>query len=386
MEKVYLIKYGEIALKGKNRAKFENKLRQNIKENLKGTDIGPVRKIYGRLLIEVSEFDQDIIDQIRKVFGIISVSPAIFVGLNLEEIYDASLMLLKQSQGETFKVSARRSNKGFPMTSPEICREVGHHLLINTEGLTVDVHNPDTEIFVEVRAEGSFVYTQGYPGNGGLPVGVTGKGIILISGGIDSPVAGWLTMKRGVEIVGLHFHSHPFTSERAKEKVLDLVRELAGYQGSVKVYINHFTEIQKEIKENCPRELYITIMRRMMFRIAALVAKKEEALALITGESIGQVASQTLESMEVINKVVDIPVIRPLVTMDKIEIMDLAQKINTYDISIQPYEDCCTLFLPENPATRPKLHKVLEAEENLDIEGLIEESMEKTEVVYIQYS
>ena len=383
MEKVLLIKYGEIALKGKNRFKFENKLVRNLKEVLKDANIGEVKKIYGRLLIEVEDIDQSIIDQARKVFGITGVSPAISVGLDLQEIKDAALDLLKQSPGATFKVSTKRPNKNFPLASPEINAEVGAHLLINTTNWTVDVHNPDVEMFVEVRPEGAFVYTQGYPGNGGLPVGVTGKAILLISGGIDSPVAGWLSMKRGVEIVGLHFHSYPFTSQRAKEKVLDLVRELTNYTGTIKIYINHFTEIQKAIKEGCPRDLYVTLMRRMMFRIAAKIAEKENALALVTGENLGQVASQTLESMNVINEVVSLPVLRPLVTMDKIEIMDLSRKINTYDISIQPYEDCCTLFLPDNPATKPKLHKVVAAEENLAIEELIKESMEKTEILWI---
>ena len=383
MEKVLLIKYGEIALKGKNRFKFENKLVHNLKEVLKNTGIGAVKKIYGRLLIEVEDIDQSIIDKARKVFGITAVSPAISVGLDLQEIKDAALDLLKQSPGTTFKVSTKRPNKNFPFTSPEINGEVGGHLLINTTNWTVDVHKPDVEIFVEVRPEAAFVYTQGYPGNGGLPVGVTGKAILLISGGIDSPVAGWLSMKRGVGIIGLHFHSYPFTSQRAKEKVLDLVRQLASYKGTIKVYINHFTEIQTAIKQKCPRDLYITLMRRMMFRIAAKIAEKENALALVTGENLGQVASQTLESMNVINEVVSLPVLRPLVTMDKIEIIELSKKIDTFDISIQPYEDCCTLFLPDNPATKPKLHKVVAAEEKLAIEELIEESMEKTEVIWI---
>lgn len=387
MDQVLLVKYGEIALKGKNRFKFEDKLIHNLKEILKNTKFGKIKKIYGRLLIELEDIDQSIdqsiIDRVRKVFGITSVSPAISVGLDLQEIKDAALTLLKQAPGVTFKVTTKRPNKSFPFTSPEICREVGAHLLINTESWTVDVHKPDVEIFVEVRPEGAFVYTQGYPGNGGLPVGVTGKAILLISGGIDSPVSGWLSMKRGVEIVGLHFHSYPFTSQRAKEKVLDLVRELANYKGAIKVYINHFTEIQKAIRSSCPKDLYITIMRRMMFRIAAKIAEKEKALALITGENLGQVASQTLESMNVINQVVSLPVLRPLVTMDKIEIIELSKRINTFDISIQPYEDCCTLFMPENPATKPRLHKVIAAEKNLAIEELIEESMEKTDILWI---
>lgn len=384
MEKVLLVKYGELALKGKNRYRFENKLIQNIKSALKDSGVEKVNKIYGRIIIPVDDFDNEIINRVKNVFGIISVSPAISVDLDLEKIKDAALKLLVHSEGKTFKVSTKRPNKSFPMKSPDISRALGAHLLINTEGWTVDVHNPDVEIFVEIRVEGAFIYTGGQPGLGGLPVGTTGKGVLMLSGGIDSPVAGWLSLKRGVEIIGLHFHSFPFTSERSKEKVLDLARQLAKYGGTIKIYVNHFTEIQKAIRQNCPEELYVTIMRRFMFRIAERIAKKEKALCILTGENLGQVASQTLESIQVINEVVKLPVLRPLITMDKIEIMDLAKKINTYNISIQPYEDCCTLFLPDKPATKPKLHQAIKAEEGLDIEGLIEESMEKTEVLYIK--
>ena len=382
MAEVLLIKYGEISLKGKNRYRFENKLIGNIKAAL-GDDIIGVRKIYGRLIVDINSVEMEIIDRIRKIFGIISVSPAVSVGLELDEIKEAALKLLNKSQGKTFKVNTRRPNKQFPYKSPDISREVGAHLLINTENWQVDVHKPEVEIFVEVREESSFLYTQGYPGNGGLPVGVTGRGLLLLSGGIDSPTAGWLSMKRGLQLIGLHFHSYPFTSERAKEKVLELTKMLAAYQGGMKIYINHFTEIQKAIKQNCPGALTITIMRRMMFRIAHQIAQKEGALALITGENLGQVASQTLESIAVINKVTDLPVLRPLITMDKIEIIELAKRIQTYEISIQPYEDCCTVFLPPNPATRPGIHRVLKAEEKLAVEELIEEAMAKTEVLYL---
>ncbi len=289
--------------------------------------------------------------------------------------------MLAESTGDTFKVSARRSNKKYPLTSPELNQELGGYLLEHVKGWKVDVHNPMVYLYVEVREGFSFLYTQGYPGFGGLPVGTTGKGILLLSGGIDSPVAGWLGMKRGLQVIGLHFHSYPFTSERATEKVLDLARILAKGQGEVKLYLNHFTEIQKAIRQNCPSDLGITIMRRMMFRIAHRLALKEDALALLTGENLGQVASQTLESMAVINKVTDLPVLRPLITMDKIEIIELAKQIETYETSILPYEDCCTLFLPEHPATRPRLEKVIRAEDALAIDELIEQSFAKTEVV-----
>ncbi len=383
MKKVLLVKYGEISLKGKNRYKFENRLIGNIKTMLKD-DICSVSKIYGRLIINVDDLSQEIIAKVCKVFGIIAVSPAIMTELHLEQINAAALELLKHSSGKTFKISTRRPNKRFPMTSPEINAEVGAHLLINEDNWKVDLHHPDVEIFVEVRTEGGFLYTQGFPAHGGLPVSTSGRGILMLSGGIDSPVAGWLSMKRGVDIIGLHFHSYPFTSQRAKEKVLEIAGVLAGYKNEFKIYINHFTEIQTAIKQNCPQDLNITIMRRMMFRIAQHIAQKEHALAIITGENLGQVASQTLESIMVINQVVNLPVLRPLVTMDKIEIIELARKINTYEISIQPYEDCCTIFLPKNPAIKPKLDKVLKAEENLDIDGLIKESLEKTEILIIK--
>ncbi|MEW6622283.1 MAG: tRNA uracil 4-sulfurtransferase ThiI [Bacillota bacterium] len=384
MNSVLLVKYGEIGLKGKNRSRFEDKLVHNIRSALQDISEAIPRKIYGRLVIPVDEIHQDVIETVRQVFGITAVSPAVSAVLELDEIKQAALKLLESSTGKTFKVSARRPNKSFPFTSPEINREVGAHLLANTGKWKVDVHSPDVEVFVEVRPEAAFVYTQGYPGYGGLPVGVTGKGILMLSGGIDSPVAGWLAMKRGVDLVCLHFHSYPFTSQRAKEKVLDLTRLLAKYKGTMKIYINYFTEIQKEIKQKCPMELYVTVMRRMMFRIAHRIAETEGALAIVTGESLGQVASQTLESIYVINQVISLPVIRPLAAMDKVEIIQLARKINTYETSIQPYEDCCTLFLPENPATKPKLSKVVKAEEDLDIEGLIADSLDKTEVLYLR--
>jgi thiamine biosynthesis protein ThiI len=382
MESVLVVRYGEISLKGKNRRIFEDLLLRRMKEALEGLPPRKIWKTYGRIYVELFDDASTVMERLAKVFGIFSFSPARLVSLDLDAIREAALLELRScGEGGTFKVETKRPNKNFPLKSPEISREIGRHLFLNTENWTVDVHQPQVKINLEIRGEGAFVYSKEAAGLGGLPVGSTGKALLLISGGIDSPVAGWLAMKRGIQPVGLHFYSFPFTSERSKEKVIDLCRVLARYGGSFKLYVNYFTEIQKAIRKSCPEEFYVTIMRRMMFRLAEAIARQENALALITGENLGQVASQTLESMAVINELVRLPVLRPLVTMDKIEIIDYARKIGTYDISILPYEDCCSLFVPKHPATRPNLQKVREAEEKLDIPSLLEESLEKTQVL-----
>ncbi|HHX50194.1 MAG TPA: tRNA 4-thiouridine(8) synthase ThiI [Clostridia bacterium] len=384
MENVLVVRYGEISLKGKNRYFFENLLLRKMKEALEGLAPRRIWKTYGRIYVEVFDDDSAVMERLSRVFGIFSFSPARVVSLNLDSIKEAALLeLVSCGEGGTFKVETKRPNKTFPLKSPEISREVGHHLLENSENWTVDVHQPQVRVRLEIRREGAFIYSQDVKGLGGLPVGSTGRALLLISGGIDSPVAGWLAMKRGIQPVGLHFYSFPFTSERSKEKVMDLCRILASYGGPFRLYVNYFTEIQKAIRKNCPEEFYVTVMRRMMFRLAETIARKEKALALITGENLGQVASQTLESMAVINEVVRLPVLRPLVTMDKIEIIEYARKIGTYDTSILPYEDCCTLFVPKHPATRPNLTRVKEAEEKLDIPSLLAESLEKTQVLDI---
>lgn len=384
MEQVLLIRYGEISLKGKNRHQFERRLLQNVKDALKGLEPRRIELAYGRMYVPLKENAEAVIERVKKVFGIVSISVAAVVPLEIEAICEAALQQFNQvKEGKTFKVETQRPYKQFPLQSPEISRRVGGYLLKNTGNWKVDVHNPDVTVNVEVRQEGAYVYTNKIPCLGGLPVGTTGRAVLLLSGGIDSPVAGWMGMKRGLEIVGLHFHSFPFTSERSKEKVIDLARKISAYSGKVKLYVNHFTEIQKAIRKNCPEQYYVTIMRRMMFRIADRICRQEGAKAIVTGESLGQVASQTLESMGVINEVTKIPVLRPLIALDKLEIIKYAQKIDTYDISIQPYEDCCTLFVPKHPAIRPKLEPVQKAEEALDIEGLIQESVDKTEVLVI---
>lgn len=386
MKALYLIRYGEIGLKGKNRKYFENTLTANIKKALLNTAHCKVYQSHSRNFVDVVDGDpQQVARRLTEVFGVVSVSPVAIASLDLEDIKAVALreFATVARPGLRFKVETKRANKQFPMKSPEVSREIGAHLLQHLEGLVVDVRTPEAVLDVEIREHDAYVYTQTLPGPGGLPVGVAGKGMLLISGGIDSPVAGWMSMKRGVTLEAIHFHSYPFTSERAKEKVIDLCRELARYGGKIRLHVAHFTEIQTELRMKTPERLTVTLMRRMMFRIAERLAEKRGALALITGESLGQVASQTMESIYVIERVTAMPVFRPLIGLDKEEITKISKRIATYPISIRPYEDCCTVFLPEFPATRPRLADVEEAEAALDIEALIADSLAKTETIDI---
>ncbi|WP_347490182.1 tRNA uracil 4-sulfurtransferase ThiI [Desulfoscipio sp. XC116] len=387
MNNTYMIRYGEIGLKGKNRPAFERRLMDNISRALRKLGSSRVRRVYGRIIVESEAEPARVLDILSKVFGIVGVSLALRLPLDERVICEGALatvrdaaarVLMPAGEPLTFKVEARRSNKQFPRTSPELNGLIGGYLLDNFPGLKVDVHTPQIRVRVEIREKNAFVYANDMPGVGGLPVGVSGKALLLLSGGIDSPVAGYMAMKRGIEIEAVHFYSFPFTGEKSLEKVRNLCRVLTDYTTRVKMHIVHFTDIQKEIQKSCPEELRVTIMRRMMFRLAARIADNQGALALITGESVGQVASQTLESMRVINQVIDIPVLRPLVGMDKLEIIHRAQAIGTYETSVLPYEDCCTLFLPKHPATRPRLEQALDAEQALDLEGLLTGSLERT--------
>ncbi|KKM09856.1 thiamine biosynthesis protein ThiI [Clostridiales bacterium PH28_bin88] len=385
MYDLVLVRYGEIGLKGKNRAAFEDRLVGRIRGALGGLPPREITRTSGRVLVELKGDDSQVLDRLQRVFGIVSISPAVAVPLDLDAIQQAGLKVMEDTlPGTTFKVETRRPNKRFPHPSPEVNREVGGYLLAHLTGITVDVHRPQRVLWIEIREREAYVYSRVVRGPGGLPVGVTGRGVLLISGGIDSPVAGWMAMKRGLEVIGLHFHSFPFTSERSKEKVIDLCRVLARYSGRIILHVAPFTRIQKEIKKNCHEELYVTVMRRMMFRIASRVAEKEKAPALVTGESLGQVASQTLYSMVAINEVVNLPVLRPLVALDKTEIIEMARQVDTFDISIRPYEDCCTLFLPPNPAIRPRLEKVHRTEQALDVDGLVEECLANLETMEIK--
>lgn len=392
MYKVILIRFGEIGLKGKNRSTFVNQLISNIKWALKGLANYKLERTYGRIYLYPKDNLEAILDRLRMIPGIVSLSPTAIAPLDYRKLEKTALEVFRDAVEEypaTFKVETRRANKNFPMKSLEISREIGAHILRNiNQGkenrLTVDVHNPDFILNIEVRKDNIYVYTRVVPGPGGLPVGSSGKGLLLLSGGIDSPVAGWLGMKRGMKIEAIYFHSFPYTSDRAKEKVIDLAKVLSRYGGKIKLYISYFTEIQKEIMKHCPRKYNITIMRRMMFRLATEIARRNNDLVLVTGESVGQVASQTLESMQVINAVTNLPVLRPLITMDKTEIMDIAREIGTYETSILPYEDCCTVFVPKHPVTKPRLETAIEAEKDLAIEELMEESIGKTEIMLIE--
>ncbi|MFV9510847.1 tRNA uracil 4-sulfurtransferase ThiI [Tepidibacillus sp. LV47] len=381
-----LIRYGEIALKGKNRYRFEDRLLQNIRDVLKDLPKIKVIKTFGRIYVELHGEPHDIvIERLKKVFGIVSFSPVKKTDLDVEEIKKTALQLLKQINPfpKTFKVETKRPYKLFPLSSPELTYEVGAYILRNTENLTVDVHHPDTVVDIEIRQEGAFIYSQTIQGVGGMPGGSSGRALVLISGGIDSPVASYFAMKRGLQVEGIHFHTYPVTTEESLQKVLDLAKVLSHYSGSFRLHLVPFLEIQKEIKIYAPESYNITIMRRMFLRIAERLAKKRHALALVTGESLGQVASQTLESMYTINHVVRIPILRPLITIDKLDIVEVAKKIGTYEASVRPFEDCCSLFVPRNPTTKPKIERAEFIEQKMEVDKLIEDAIQRTRTITI---
>lgn len=380
-----LIRYGELGLKGKNINQFINKLQSNIQKALVSFPEVRVTRSSGRLFVVLNGEDPEpIIDICKKIFGIYSMSLAMKVTNDEEAIQTGALEALRQAENaKTFKVNVRRANKQFPIQSIEMNRLLGAHLLRNTEGITVDVHNPDVEIRVEIRQKATYIYSEVIDGAHGLPVGTGGKTLLLLSGGIDSPVAAHYMMKRGVEVEMIHFHSPPFTSERAKQKVLDLTKTLTKFAGPIKVHLVPFTKLQQQIFAETPERYGMTIMRRLMLTIAERVCERENILSVTTGESLGQVASQTMASMNAINEVTNLPVIRPLVALDKEEIIDVAKRIGTYEISIRPYEDCCTIFVPASPVTNPKRKKVLEIEEQVNFEPEIEEALANIEVITI---
>lgn len=389
MASVVLVRYGEIGLKGRNRPAFEKQLVQNLRRAL-GREAGAeVRHEYGRVVVDFGEREAPrwAMERLRSVFGVVSVSPAMSVALSLDAAETGAVQLVQERCREArrplrFKVETRRSNKRFDLTSPEINARLGTHLLKAGLPLTVDVHAPDFVLNVEVREKAIYLYTEVLDGPGGLPVGSSSRGLLLLSGGIDSPVAGWLAMKRGIRVQAVHFHSFPFTSERSRQKVIDLAGVLSRYSPEpVLLHVVNFTPAQTAIRQQAPAPMVITLMRRMMLRIAACLAEREGIPALITGESVGQVASQTLESMAAINEVTSMPILRPVVTMDKSEIVALAERIGTYELSILPYDDCCTLFVPERPETRPRLERVHRAEEGLPVEQLVEEAVATVERV-----
>lgn len=377
MQEIILIKNGELALKGLNRSSFESVLVKNIKRRMHGLGKFVITRSQSTLTIEPQDdsFDmEEAVDRLSRVFGIAGFERAAAVEKSMGAILSAAPEYLRDvlSGLHTFKVEAKRSDKTFPLTSPQISAEVGGKLLEAFPHLRVDVHHPDIIVMVEVREHFAYIHGNQIKGAGGMPVGTGGKAALLVSGGIDSPVAGWMMAKRGIVLDAIHFASPPFTSPQAEWKVHDLLRQVAKYSGDIALYTVPFTEIQEQIRDNCPEELFTLVMRRFMMRISNVIAKREKCAALITGESVGQVASQTILSLGCTDVVAEMPVFRPLIGMDKEEIIERARKIETFEISIRPYEDCCTVFTPRHPRTRPNLELLEKAEEALPVEELVE--------------
>ena len=389
MEKVILVRYEEIFLKGQNKNIFESKLIKNIKKKLENLAVIKVTKSQSRIYIESRDADfdaEEAAERLKKVFGIASISMVEKVESDYEIIKEAAFIhvknLLSTKPYKTFKVEAKRGDKTFFMNSPQICADLGGHILNHFPELKVDVHHPDFIFYVEVR-ESTYLYSEILPMAKGLPTGTGGTATLLLSGGIDSPAAGWMVAKRGVELEAVYFHSPPYTSERARDKVVKLAQILSDWCMGIKLHIVPFTEIQLAINEKCPQDYLTIIMRRYMMKIAERIAEKSGSLGLVTGEAIGQVASQTMESMLVTNAAVKLPVYRPLVGMDKNEVIEIARRIETFDTSILPYEDCCTIFVAKHPVTRPSLSNTLSYEEVLEEEALIEAALAGTEVVTV---
>lgn len=381
MKSAIIIRYCEIHLKGKNRGFFEKLLKDNIKRTIKDIPC-TFTAMHSRYLIEdFDEFDYELIaDKLKKIAGIHTFSKALVVDNDINKIFDAAKELCKDKVG-TFKVATNRADKTFTPSSMETSMILGGKLLeMYAPNIKVDVKNPSFTVNVDIREDGkTFVYVDVVHGLSGMPVGSAGKGLLLISGGIDSPVAGYMTAKRGMKLNCLHFHSFPYTGEAAKEKVIELTKKVGEYNGGINLFVVSFTHIQEAIHKHCPEEFMITLMRRFMMRIAERLAIQQGDQAIITGESLGQVASQTIESITSSNSVVTMPVLRPLIAFDKIDIIEIARKIDTYETSILPYEDCCTVFLPKYPAIKPNLERVKKAESKLDVEGLIDEAFKNVE-------
>lgn len=389
MKEVLLIKNGELALKGLNRGSFESVLVKNMKRALKG--LGEVEITRAQSTIAITPASEDFpmeqaMINIGRVFGIAAYSRAAVVEKDMDVILKSAPEYLADTvrRVKTFKVEAKRADKRFPLTSPEICAELGGRLLECYPQLKVDVHNPDLVITVEIRDKGAYIHAGQQHGAGGMPVGTAGRAMVLISGGIDSPVAAWMMAKRGLELNAVHFASPPYTSPRAERKVHELLEKVAAYSSTIRLETVHFTEIQEQIAKCCPEEYFTLIMRRFMVRIAARLAKNRDCGALITGESLGQVASQTLPALAVTDSLAGMPTLRPLIGMDKDEIVEIARKIDTFNISIQPYADCCTVFTPRHPKTRPVIEQIEKAEAALDVEALCDKAVETAVVKYIE--
>ena len=393
-----IVKYGEIGIKGKNRYIFENKLIKNIKNMLKPIDKFNVYKEYGRVYVDLGDYEYDeVCEEVKKVFGVVGVCPAVKVLRNNEEDVEAAYQKLKETAllvleekiengAKTFKVESRRGDKSFRLTSQDMSIDIGGYLLSNVgDKIKVDINKPEAKIKCELRENNVVVYSDTVPGYGGLPIGTNGKAMSLLSGGIDSPVATWMVAKRGMEVEAVHFHTYPFTSEKSQEKVKDLARILAKYCGKVRLHKVNILEIQKAVGLNCRDEEMTIISRRFMMRIAQKLAEQRNCDALITGESIGQVASQTIQGLTCTNASVSLPVFRPLIAMDKTEIIEIAKKIDTFETSIIPEEDCCSVFAPKKPVTKPKLERIEDSEKALDVEKLIEDAIANMEVEVIEF-
>ena len=379
-----MVRFGELSTKGKNKTDFINTLYRNIQHALKDFKALSFEKRYDHIYVLLNGEDENkVLARLQDVSGIFALSLVHRTENDLGAIKRDSLELIKQEEGKTFKVKCKRANKRFEMISDEITRHVAGNILANTD-LKVDVHNPDILLSIEVRDEGTYIFVKTIPGAGGYPLGVAGKAMMMISGGIDSPVASYLLMKRGVTLECIHFASPPYTSEGVIYKLQDLLTKLNRYQPRIRLHIIPFTKLQEEIYNHADESYAITIMRRMMFRLASRLAKRRNCPVIASGESLGQVASQTIQSMNVINEVTNMPVLRPCVTMDKVEIINLARKIDTYEISIRPYEDCCTIFAPKNPKTAPNLEECKKIEEKFDYESLINEALANVEVKIIE--
>lgn len=384
-EKILIVRCGEVALKGMNKPYFERVLVERIRKNLANVKGAKITRKEGLIFVRVptdSNMDE-VTREVSKVFGVSSVSPAVEAASDIDAIGNEAVKvmnnLIEERGIRTFKVEAKRADKSFPFKSPDIARRIGASILKGCKVLKVDVHNPDCRIFVDLRADRTYIYEDKIHGLGGLPLGTNGKGMVLLSGGIDSPVAAWMMAKRGMLIDAVHFHSYPYTSPRAQQKVEELAEIVSSYCGRINMTVINLLPIQEAIVTNCPEDETTILVRRFMMRIAEKIAEKKRDMMLITGENLGQVASQTAEALVVTDQSVSMPVMRPLIGMDKVDIMDLAKEIGTYEKSIEPYEDCCTVFLPKHPVTKPRLEKILKSEEKLDVESLVDAAVASAE-------
>lgn len=388
-QNIYIVRCGEVALKGMNKPYFEKTLVERIRKKLKDMDGIEVSRREGLIFIrsDKKHDTESIVKNVSRVFGVASISPAVEAESELNKIGEASVEFMKKQIEErgvkTFKVEAKRADKEFPVKSPEIAKRIGAKVLIGCKVLKVDVHDPECRLFIDLRKDRTYIYDEKVSGFGGLPLGTNGKGLVLLSGGIDSPVAAWMMAKRGMLLEAVHFHSYPYTSPRAQQKVEELAGIVASYSGRMRMHVINLLPIQEQIVMNCPEEETTILVRRFMMRIAEKIALKNKCMMLITGENLGQVASQTAEALVVTDACVSMPVMRPLIAMDKVDIMGKANEIGTYEKSIEPYEDCCTVFLPKHPTTKPKLARIEASESGLEVEDLIADAVEKAEIVTI---